>query len=933
MNKQRSLPITSAVFTVLLVSIPAYAGGPLDRNPNDPDGVERWPNGGANIPFNVDGVPTGGLDNALGPFSYDEAVAEVIAAFQRWQSIPSATQTYSDNGPMPVDITVDNYAPFVQNLFFGGNTSDGFSPVVFDADGSIFTDLFGISGVLGFASTDTRDAAGNPIEAVCFLNGGSIVGGGGTFPVDDFLGVIVHEFGHYTGLGHTVVNGQNVALGDSSGPSPNNTYGNAPVDQTETMYPFALVGGGFVTPHRDDIAYLSFIYPAADYFATTGTIQGRILDPGGNPIRGVNVIARNVDNPFEDAVSAISGDRGIIDSPSNGDYTLNGLTPGASYTIHVDQIEQGGFSTPPIQLPGPEEFYNGANESNNTTTPDDPAEATPVTVQAGETVAGIDIVFNGLAPGELDLGDDDTVEIFPSFPITFCGETYNSVFVNSNGSVTFGAGSTDLSESVADHLAGPPRIAGVWDDLNPTAGGVIRFDETSDSITISFQGVPEFISTGANSFDITIFASNDRRGDDDDDDDDDRPSRPAGNKFNIAIGDISAVDGLTGYSCGGAITAGNEPETDLSDVRRRRRINTRDKEAIYEIFTFGETNDLAGRTLRFNGTTAFEDDNEPNDTVADATPIAAPFNSAEQFTAIDPTGADVDFYAFDADEGATLVAEVTNGQLDTVLGLYRITRTPIPGRGDDDDDDDDDDDRPRFEVSAELIASDDDGGVGLLSRIVFPISESGEYAVAVSTFPDTDFTGDGGSGGRYVLDVQSVDGVLLDLGDDASVEVSLDFSFPFQGESFGSVFVNSNGNLTFGSGDTDFSESVLELLNEQPRIAPLWDDLSPNQGGLVIADSGSDSLSVTFQNVPEFLASTTNTFTVTLSSSGAINVTYGAIAATDGIAGVTPGNGASDPGSTDLSAAPTLSAIGTTYELFDSDNPNDLSGVILDYEP
>ena len=36
--------------------------------------------------------------------------------------------------------------------------------------------------------------------------------------------------------------------------------------------------------------------------------------------------------------------------------------------------------------------------------------------------------------------------------------------------------------------------------------------------------------------------------------------------------------------------------------------------------------------------------------------------------------------------------------------------------------------------------------------------------------------------------------------------------FPFQGTKWSSVFVNGNGNLTFGAADPDFSESVPELL-------------------------------------------------------------------------------------------------------------------------
>ena len=41
--------------------------------------------------------------------------------------------------------------------------------------------------------------------------------------------------------------------------------------------------------------------------------------------------------------------------------------------------------------------------------------------------------------------------------------------------------------------------------------------------------------------------------------------------------------------------------------------------------------------------------------------------------------------------------------------------------------------------------------------------------------------------------------------------------------------------------------------------------------------------------------------------------------------------GAADPGPTDLSAAPSLSASGTTYEQFNFGNPNDTSFLLLQY--
>ena len=234
------------------------------------------------------------------------------------------------------------------------------------------------------------------------------------------------------------------------------------------------------TPHADDIAIFSFLYPEPIFAASTGTITGRIRAPNNTtPVTGVNVIARNVANPYDDAVSAISSDFATDYTPGApfvGVYTLRGLTPGASYAVFVDTILEGGFSTPPRSpLPGPEELYNGAGESNDFVA-DVPSVFTPVVAVAGVPVTGIDIIFNRLPPGPIPLGDDTSFEIFTDFPVRFCGQTYESVWVNANGSLTFGAGSSAFVESAGAMLTGPPRIAGLFDDLNPAAGGVVSFD-------------------------------------------------------------------------------------------------------------------------------------------------------------------------------------------------------------------------------------------------------------------------------------------------------------------------------------------------------------------------------------------------------------------------------------------------------------------------
>ena len=66
--------------------------------------------------------------------------------------------------------------------------------------------------------------------------------------------------------------------------------------------------------------------------------------------------------------------------------------------------------------------------------------------------------------------------------------------------------------------------------------------------------------------------------------------------------------------------------------------------------------------------------------------------------------------------------------------------------------------------------------------------------------------------------------------------------FPFYGTLHTNVYVNMNGNLTFCTGDSDFSPTELEMADDQPRIAPLWTDVTPSaatQGDVLLYDDGT----------------------------------------------------------------------------------------------
>ena len=99
------------------------------------------------------------------------------------------------------------------------------------------------------------------------------------------------------------------------------------------------------------------------------------------------------------------------------------------------------------------------------------------------------------------LDDDDTRQVALPFSFPFFGATYDKVFVNSDGNLTFTAGdNASADRSVARMTAGPPRIAPLYDDLNPgfTAGGV-RVLSNPAFLVVSWVQVPEYASSGGGS--------------------------------------------------------------------------------------------------------------------------------------------------------------------------------------------------------------------------------------------------------------------------------------------------------------------------------------------------------------------------------------------------------------------------------------------------
>ena len=184
--------------------------------------------------------------------------------------------------------------------------------------------------------------------------------------------------------------------------------------------------------------------------------------------------------------------------------------------------------------------------------------------------------------------------------------------------------------------------------------------------------------------------------------------------------------------------------------------------------------------------------------------------------------------------------------------------------------------------------------------------------------------------------VDPVIGSALSLGDDDTTEVSFGgmFSFPFLGNSYSSIFVNSDGNITLGAGDSASTpRDAARLVGGPPRIAPFLQDLNVETGGSINASVRTDRVVVTWTAVPEFGTSNPNTLQVTLHDSGRIEFAYTSLASTFAVIGVAEGNNEGPINEIDYTAElPATLQSGAIFEEFIAGNPKQVDVVALAQE-
>ena len=417
----------------------AMAAGPLYVW-QDGDEVKPllWDTSNGPIPVYTDGGPaaldgsaiftragnTPGTDPYNTSFISIERANEITqTAFDQWNKVETSTFQAEVVGTIEsvtgiADVTGENAFEI-----YGVENGYGFF-INYDTDGDILENVFGVprNAVLGIAFPEWADeATGEITEATAVINGWLVYANDTNG--DQVAGVFTHEFGHAINLSHSQVNG-NMAYngfpdrGLAPGPlgcglpahlnyrtnprfAPPGTVVMDP-DMIEIMYPFidTRFGAGAYQAEmsvKDDAVGLSNLYPTPGYASDYGSISGTLrLKDGKTEYSGINIIARNVADPYYDAVSAQSGNRtqGLIGP--DGSFKINGLTPGAQYEVYTEQISSGGYPTTRTRLVSAAEYWN-FNEAASPAV-DNPCDSTPITAAAGSDQKA-DLIFNGYLNG------------------------------------------------------------------------------------------------------------------------------------------------------------------------------------------------------------------------------------------------------------------------------------------------------------------------------------------------------------------------------------------------------------------------------------------------------------------------------------------------------------------------------------------------------
>jgi hypothetical protein len=206
-----------------------------------------------------------------------------------------------------------------------------------------------------------------------------------------------------------------------------------------------------------------------------------------------------------------SASGGLVTSHS---FKLTGLVDDTTYFFSVSATDEAGnsvsdnnggscytFATPEVPDYFSEQFAAGLDIQNSTIT-FTPNASNDFYEACVETIVALPTDPTGGT--NVSLSDDGNSSFTPTQPVVLYGTAHSTVYINANGNLTFDASDSDYTETFAEHF-GEPRIAAVWDDINPTIGGTISYKSLADRAVVTYDDVSEISTSNSNTFQIEMF--------------------------------------------------------------------------------------------------------------------------------------------------------------------------------------------------------------------------------------------------------------------------------------------------------------------------------------------------------------------------------------------------------------------------------------------
>lgn len=189
---------------------------------------------------------------------------------------------------------------------------------------------------------------------------------------------------------------------------------------------------------------------------------------------------------------------------------IPGLDDDTTYHYEVEVTDQAGntatfrdgtdcysFTVPDALDFYAEQFTSGIDLENTmiTFTPIDSAD---VYAPCPQPIASLPFSSAGTTAV---LGDDAYEIVSLPFAFDFYGQSFSTAYIGSNGYITFETGDTSYGESWVAHFE-QARISGLFDDLNPSAGGTVTYGQQGDAFVVTWEGVAEYGTSNSNTFQV-----------------------------------------------------------------------------------------------------------------------------------------------------------------------------------------------------------------------------------------------------------------------------------------------------------------------------------------------------------------------------------------------------------------------------------------------